>query len=283
MAAITLPGSKHIRGHSRTSSAGEAIVKAEVTSGDMSAPAVTRLEYNSRPSMKIITSSNRDGAASTSPRFIHTPPKINQQQRMGLRAISDAVTGDERTIAASPTSVPSPINEASDKSAALTGSTTPSGASQSIDRESTDASSKGTSGAQSTLTPTHGTRKKKKKETSAYTRGLEEKPPQEQMIDCDYSGWMKKKSSNMMTTWKQRLFVLKGRRLSYYYSEDDMSEKGLIDISSHRVLPADNDILTGIHATVTGGISSSISPPTGHPPTLDKTEASAETESSLQK
>lgn len=72
------------------------------------------------------------------------------------------------------------------------------------------------------------------------------------MKNADYSGWMKKKSSNLMTTWKPRLFVLKGRRLAYYYSEDDTQEKGLIDISFHRVLPADNEKLTGLHATLTG-------------------------------
>jgi hypothetical protein len=54
-----------------------------------------------------------------------------------------------------------------------------------------------------------------------------------------------------MTTWKPRFFVLKGRRLAYYYSEDDEQEKGLIDISFHRVLPADNEKLTGLHATIT--------------------------------
>jgi hypothetical protein len=60
-----------------------------------------------------------------------------------------------------------------------------------------------------------------------------------------------------MTTWKPRFFVLKGRRLAYYYSEDDDAEKGLIDISFHRVLPADNERLTGLHATLTGASSGS--------------------------
>jgi hypothetical protein len=41
----------------------------------------------------------------------------------------------------------------------------------------------------------HSAKKKSKKETSAYTRGLEKKSPQEQMVGADYSGWMKKKSS----------------------------------------------------------------------------------------
>ena len=286
MAAIThptsiLPGGS--KGHNRNSSASEAIVKPGTPSSDTNTPAVTRLEYNNKPSMKIVTSSNRDSGVglSNSPRS--TASKVANKPRMGLRAISDAVTGNERTLAASPTSVTSPVKESASQSPARTGSTTPSGASQSLDRESTDASSKGTSGTHSGMTPVQGPRRKNKKETSAYVRGLEQKSPQESMIDCDYSGWMKKKSSNMMTTWKQRLFVLKGQRLSYYYTEDDTSEKGLIDISSHRVLPADHDILTGIHATVTGAKSSPVSPPTAHTPTLAATEAAAQTESSIQK
>jgi hypothetical protein len=97
--------------------------------------------------------------------------------------------------------------------------------------------------------------KKGKKETSAYTRGLLNITPKEAMQDADFSGWMRKKSSNLMTTWKPRFFVLKGRRLSYFYSEEDDSEKGLIDISFHRVLPADNEKLTGLHASITGVVA----------------------------
>lgn len=76
-----------------------------------------------------------------------------------------------------------------------------------------------------------------------------------------------------MTTWKPRLFVLRGRRLSYYYAETDGQEKGLIDISSHRVLPADRDIIAGIHATVTGAKSSPVSPATAQMPTLASEDA----------
>jgi hypothetical protein len=94
---------------------------------------------------------------------------------------------------------------------------------------------------------------------------------------------MKKKSTNLMTTWKPRLFILKGRRLSYYYSEDDQEEKGLIDISFHRVLPADNDRLTGLHATLTGATNSPTSPAGTHTPTLASTEAAQEPESTLTK
>jgi hypothetical protein len=72
---------------------------------------------------------------------------------------------------------------------------------------------------------------------------------------------MKKKSGSLMTTWKPRFFILRGRRLSYYYSENDTSEKGLIDISFHRVLPAHNETLVGLHATVTGAASSAVPSP----------------------
>ena len=94
-----------------------------------------------------------------------------------------------------------------------------------------------------------------KQATSAYTRGLMKKAPAEQIAECDYSGWMKKKSASIVGSWKPRLFVLQGRRLSYYYSENDKEEKGLIDISNHRVLPAENDKITGLHAQLTGAAS----------------------------
>jgi len=87
---------------------------------------------------------------------------------------------------------------------------------------------------------------------------------------------MKKKSTNLMTTWKPRLFILKGCRLSYYYSEDDTEEKGLIDISFHRVLPADNDRLTGLHATLTGATSSPTSPQNAQTPTMSSVEAESQ-------
>jgi hypothetical protein len=71
---------------------------------------------------------------------------------------------------------------------------------------------------------------------------------------------MKKKSGSLMTTWKPRLFVLKGRRLSYYYSENDTEEKGLIDISYHNVMVAHNEKLTGLHAAMTGASGPLVSP-----------------------
>ena len=256
---------------------------------DISSPTVTKLEYDGDSRQSVIAPSPKPENQNSlsvpgSPMSQMQSLTSNAKPRMGLRAISDAVIGSEKALVRSPASVPSPVKESPLQSPTRTGSTTPSGASKSFDLDSTDVSTKGTNGPTVVLAPTSGTtRRKTKKETSAYTRGLERKSPQEQMVGCDYSGWMKKKSSNLMTTWKPRLFVLRGRRLSYYYSDTDTQEKGLIDISSHRVLPADHDFLTGLHATVTGAKASSTSPSNAQTPTIASAEAAAQPESTLQK
>ncbi|ELR04191.1 hypothetical protein GMDG_06613 [Pseudogymnoascus destructans 20631-21] len=192
----------------------------------------------------------------------------------GFRAISDAVTGKERARNGVDQQLVSPTD--SNRSPSRTGSSTPSGG-PSFDLESSNTS-------KSTIlsAAARSNRKKGKKETSAYTRGLQHISPKEAMENCDYSGWMKKKSMNIMTTWKPRLFILKGRRLSYYYSENDTEEKGLIDISFHRVLPADNDRLTGLHATITSAISGPNSPQGAQTPTTADTDAAAEAEKGLK-
>ncbi|KAJ5933905.1 Sterile alpha motif type 2 [Penicillium verhagenii] len=181
---------------------------------------------------------------SSSARSSHFQPLRNVGPKMrravGMRAISDAANKD--------TSAPESPKEF-DASFARTGSTTPSATSKSSERHSTDGSGKAGEPPGFVVRPRTV---KSKKETSAYTQGLEKKAPQEQISGCDYSGWMKKRSSNLMTTWKPRLFVLRGRRLSYYYSEDDTEERGLIDITAHRVLRADNDPIITLHAAVTG-------------------------------
>jgi len=164
------------------------------------------------------------------------------RRAVGLRNTSDGV--------AKSTDISAPVSPREyDPRSGRTGSTTPSATSKSSERHSTDGSGKAAESAGFTIRPRTV---KSKKDTSAYTQGLEKKSPQEQVDGCDYSGWMKKRSSSMMTTWKPRLFVLRGRRLSYYYSEDDTEERGLIDITAHRVLRADNDPIIALHATVTG-------------------------------
>lgn len=296
VSAMTSPASRMYHGNSvrsrfRNSSANE-MGKASPMLNTLTTPAVTTLEYDEKPKTKVVTSTTKpsspkppeDLCLAGSPASSVASLQASAKPRMGLRAISDAVTGHERAMISSPVPDPSPAKDASTNSPARTGSTTPSRASEGLERESTDASSKGTAGASVGMTPTSGTtRQKRKKETSAYVRGLEQKSPQEQMLGCDYSGWMKKKSSNLMTTWKPRLFVLRGRRLSYFYSEYDGQEKGLIDISGHRVLPADNDIITGFHATVTRAKSSPVSPQNTQTVTVASQEAAAQAESTLSK
>ncbi|KAI0395465.1 hypothetical protein F5Y17DRAFT_423785 [Xylariaceae sp. FL0594] len=187
----------------------------------------------------------------------------------GLRAMSDAIRGGDRFKFGSPTE--QSARESPMQSPIRTGSSTPS-AGPSFELESPDA---GTSPYSTTTAGSRKSGKKTKKETSAYLRGLQKVGPREAIKDADYSGWMKKKNSHLMTTWKPRLFVLKGRRLSYYYSEDDTEEKGLIDISFHRVLPADNERLTGLHATLTGATNTPVIPSDSHLVTVAQTESAA--------
>lgn len=245
-------------------------------------PTVTKLEYGESPSIDAIAASPNVPASETSSIEKPTPSpalvnRFMKYRATGLRAISDAVTGDEKALAASPAEkAPEGAKDSPIQSPSRTESSTPSLNSKSLDMDDSSIlkSATGSSGGQRTpLTATSATvpKRKHKKQTSAYMRGLEQKAPKEQMIGCDYSGWMKKKSSNLMTTWKSRLFVLRGRRLSYYYSEDDTEEKGLIDISFHRVLPANNDRITGLHAAFTGAAHSPTSP---HNAQIETTAAS---------
>ncbi|KIW08804.1 uncharacterized protein PV09_00738 [Verruconis gallopava] len=228
-------------------------------------PTVTKLEYGDSPSIDAVANSPHVPGSETSSieRTSASKNILNRTRATGLKAISDAITGEEKKSAVPPTSASSEKGSFPAKESPMQspGSSSPSVHSKSF--EGTEESlllKTSTSGSggrhQAPLLP----RRKGKKSTSAYTRGLEKKTPKEAMADCDYSGWMKKKSSNLMTTWKTRLFVLRGTRLSYYYAEEDTEEKGLIDISFHRVLPANNDRILGLHATFTGASASPTSP-----------------------
>lgn len=237
---------------------------------------VTKLDYGT-PSIDAIASSphlaeGEDTAGRASP-----PPAIQRypkQRATGLRAISDALAG---TLSGGKNPPASPNKDSPMNSPVRTGSSTPSQTSKSFDSgEAPPDVLRSATGNSMATTTSSGPKKKTKKETSAYQRGLENKPPSETIPGSDYSGWMKKRSSNMMTTWKTRLFVLKGRRLSYYYSEFDTAEKGLIDISGHRVLPANNERITGLHATITGAKSSPTSPHNSTLTTSAQTDAANE-------
>ncbi|KAL7780257.1 hypothetical protein CFE70_010279 [Pyrenophora teres f. teres 0-1] len=225
-------------------------------------PTVTKLAYDSHTIDAIANSPHMPGsetsstgraspspAAQTHTRSFFSSKKGSQSR--GLRAISDAITGGEKAHI-STADANSPNKDSPMQSPSRTGSSTPSGTSlsKSFELEKVDASKRAKDGR----------KKAKKHGTSAYLKGRLAITPQEAMENCDYSGWMKKKSSSLMTTWKSRLFVLRGRRLAYYYTENDTEEKGLIDISSHRVLPANNERMAGLHASLTGAASSPSSP-----------------------
>jgi hypothetical protein len=248
------------RGRLRSSSARAPMARSP--SGPGPSPTVTNLEDERTPSVLLPSPfSAQESNGSFSP--LPPPNGISNKARkiMGLRAISDTLTGSERSLV-TPTSNPSPVKEGDVQSPARTGSSTPSVASKSLEMDNTDTSSKGTDGpiALTGSRPSTRPRAKSKKETSAYTRGLQKLSPAEQRIGCDHSGWMKKKSSSLVTTWKPRLFILRGRRLSYYYSEDEKEERGVIDISSHKVLVANQDVITTFHATITGATSTASLP-----------------------
>ncbi|KAF5101901.1 hypothetical protein D0Z03_000500 [Geotrichum reessii] len=64
---------------------------------------------------------------------------------------------------------------------------------------------------------------------------------------------MSKRGSVAVGTWKARFFTLHGTRLSYFTSKSDNREKGLIDITSHRVLPVgDDDKFVALYAASVG-------------------------------
>ncbi|KAK0906536.1 polar growth protein [Friedmanniomyces endolithicus] len=246
-------------------------------------PTVTKLEYTNGTSTTLnalaaSSAGTSDASGNVTPRPSSTQLGFfaSQRQRIpGFRSSSEAVTKPERNSADVRPTAAGEVKALA--SPTRTGSTTPSTETRSFDmQKSLDGQSRRTSTAsggksvqpqQQGLVPpptsTKRARPKTKKATSAYTKGLEKITPAEQLKrGCDYSGWMKKKSGSLMSTWKPRLFIVKGRRLSYYYSETDTEEKGLIDISFHRVLPAHNETLTGLHASLTGAAGASPTSPT---------------------
>ncbi|OCK84542.1 hypothetical protein K432DRAFT_115647 [Lepidopterella palustris CBS 459.81] len=248
-------------------------------------PTVTKLDYSNSPSIDAIASSpNLPGSESSSIGRASPSPAVQshsffakKSRATGLRAISDAITGSEKALASyrNKDSAPSPVKESPVNSPTRTGSSTPSGTSKSFDLENPDLAKRSTGSSAGVPVPSNTKRRKSKQQTSAYQRGREPITPQQAMVGCDYSGWMKKKSSNLMATWKTRLFVLRGRRLSYFYTESDTMERGLIDISSHRVLPANNERITGLHAAITRAASSPSSPQNAQIPTAASTDAAS--------
>lgn len=97
-------------------------------------------------------------------------------------------------------------------------------------------------------------RQSSKLQTSAFQEGIRSVTPDEAIKDADYSGWMFKRGNLSIGSWKHRFFTLHKTRLSYYVTTKDTKEKGLIDITSHRVLPAieAEDKLSAVYAATAG-------------------------------
>lgn len=94
----------------------------------------------------------------------------------------------------------------------------------------------------------------KKLKTSAFTEGIRTITPDEAIKTASYSGFMSKKSGNHLS-WRSRYFTLHGTRLLYFTSLKDKKEKGLIDITAHKVIPigADGeDKYNALYASSTG-------------------------------
>ncbi|RMD42070.1 hypothetical protein DV735_g3040, partial [Chaetothyriales sp. CBS 134920] len=202
---------------------------------------------------------------------------------IGLRSTSEAVTSSEKETAVSPTGrgAGSIDDSPAGTAAGDDGSHTPSATSQTFELDTTDPPSKATELQLGPLLNTRMARQKAaktKQQTSAYQRGLLKMTPAQAREHCDHSGWMKKKSPSLVTTWKPRLFILRGRRLSYYYDENDTEERGIIDISGHKVLAANNDPVLSLHATITGAKATSSSSTTiGADPSTSATESTGST------
>ncbi|KAG6041890.1 hypothetical protein E4U41_000736 [Claviceps citrina] len=238
--------------HRRTASTNtNESVRPKPPAKDSSAPVVTRIDTGLNatrsPSSPVSANANAGGKQSFAPDWLAAVVnKPMSKGRPGKRAISDRLTNNRsKDIKDMTAMTPDGAWDSPGRTASSTASADPS---LDIDSPATGKSFNATPSSK-------GSKRKGKKDTSAYTRGLQKITPLEAKEGADYYGWMKKKSSNLMTTWKPRLFVLKGRRLAYYYSEEDDQERGLIDISFHRVLPAGNERLTGLHATLTGAAS----------------------------
>lgn len=93
-----------------------------------------------------------------------------------------------------------------------------------------------------------------KSNTSAFQEGIRTTTPDEALQNSDFAGWMFKRGNLTIGSWKHRFFTLHGTRLSYYVTTKDTKERGLIDITAHRVLPATEaeDKISAVYAASAG-------------------------------
>jgi hypothetical protein len=277
IASVTSSGTKNdeAKTRARTQSMKETSSNPSTatTTPNASTPLVTKLDYSESPTSLTSSKSNPVSPMMKQEGF-SAFSSVTSKLRPSKRSSSEAVTGNEKAQAFTTGTIPSPIRE-SPHSPTRTGSTTPSAASKSLDVESiTDNSIRSGPLIPASRTSSGATKRgKSKKETSAY-KSLLVLAPEVAMKNCDHCGWMHKKSAKMTSTFKSRFFVLRDKRLAYYYSMNDKIEKGLIDINAHRVMMVENDIITSLYAGLAGTKSNPTSPanaPSSGAPSEDQT------------
>lgn len=98
----------------------------------------------------------------------------------------------------------------------------------------------------------------KKLKTSAFQEGIRHITPDDAIKLATYSGWMSKKLGSNIG-WRLRYFTLHGTRLLYFTLLKDKRERGLIDITAHKVIPINtedatnsNDKYIAMYASLTG-------------------------------
>lgn len=92
-----------------------------------------------------------------------------------------------------------------------------------------------------------------KQKTSAFQEGIQKVSAENARSTANKSGWMHKRNGTGFGVWSKRFFTLHGTRLSYFSSFKENQERGLIDITGHRVVPIkDKEILINLSAAGMG-------------------------------
>lgn len=92
-----------------------------------------------------------------------------------------------------------------------------------------------------------------KQKTSAFQEGIQSINAEMAASSADKSGWMHKRGGSGIGMWSKRFFTLHGTRLSYFTNFKDSKERGLIDITGHRVVMIkDHEILVNLSAAGMG-------------------------------
>ena len=189
------------------------------------------------------TSGSTDTVRHTQLNKAHTPKVSNHKRKSSIPRVTRTTIDGSTTVMLSP-----PNNSQT------TANTATNGAVTNVTHTTSRSPHTGTdSQATKVKGNTLFTIQNRKQKTSAFQEGLRNITVERAMKEADCSGWMRKKGSGAMGVWKMRFFTLHGTRLSYFGTIHDTRERGLIDITGYRVLPAsDDDKFASLYATSMG-------------------------------